>query len=149
MPHLAVATCTQRPTTNMSNTGLKQYTVFLGAPSASSASSSSAYHWRVISFEATDDSSPESQSRSQQHAIFYPPATLAEASRRISVLYENIIFKDTSVGDYDSAEDERDDGDFSSLTRPGQGAHIIPLVHTHPLMSASRPVDHDHLGTNA
>lgn len=105
----------------MSNPGLKHYTVFLGAPSASYASSKLTYNWRIVPPEATDDFSPVgSPSRSQQH-VFYPPATLAEASRRISVLYEKIIFKDTSVGDLDSVGDERDGDTYSSLARLGHG----------------------------
>lgn len=132
----------------MSNLGLKHYTVFLGAPPASSASSIVTYNWRVVSPEATDDFSPVgSPSRSQQH-VFYPPATLAEASRRISVLYENIIFKDTSVGDLDSVGDDRDDEYHSSITRLRDGAKTSTLLHAFPLITVNRPDDHDHLGSD-
>lgn len=46
----------------------------------------------------TYETSADSQTQPSQH-FSYPAATLEEASRRISLLYENIIFQDTSDAD--------------------------------------------------
>ncbi|KAF8146472.1 hypothetical protein K438DRAFT_503882 [Mycena galopus ATCC 62051] len=79
--------------------------VFLGAPSASEIHRSpSEYHWRAVSSKsALQDFS--------QAAAFYPPATLEAASRRISLLYQNVIFDESKE---EPEDDYRgDDGEFS------------------------------------
>jgi hypothetical protein len=59
------------------------YRVFLGAPSrAETQQARGSYHWQTVS------------SKHSPSAIF-PPATLESADRRISLIYQNIIFKES------------------------------------------------------
>ncbi|KZT71673.1 hypothetical protein DAEQUDRAFT_92262 [Daedalea quercina L-15889] len=61
---------------------MKSYRVFLGAPPASEinvAVDGTAYHWKTVSPVGEQD-------------VTLPTATIEAASRRISALYENIIF---------------------------------------------------------
>lgn len=46
--------------------------------------------------------------------LLYPPATLAAASRRISALYENVIFREQA-----SLEDGSDVDDAEDVGQPG------------------------------
>ncbi|KIJ16611.1 hypothetical protein PAXINDRAFT_162335 [Paxillus involutus ATCC 200175] len=65
------------------------YRVFLGAPSAADVDKDpKSYVWKTI-----QDPSPSTQP--SQSLFPYPPATLDAASRRISLLYQNVIFDDT------------------------------------------------------
>ncbi|KAJ7083151.1 hypothetical protein B0H15DRAFT_429129 [Mycena belliarum] len=66
--------------------------VFLGAPSASDIHRNPReYRWRTVSHK------PMTQPSSQ--TAFYPPATLEAASRRISLMYQNVIFDDSNEED--------------------------------------------------
>jgi len=56
--------------------------VFIGAPSADNLSSSSEYQWNTTSSTTPQPVRPQT------------PATFEAASRRISRIYENIMFKD-------------------------------------------------------
>ena len=90
-----------------------RYTVFLGAPSPSSAlndvDDSVLYQWRTLPSTANpvlNDTSVDSFSG-------YPSSALDGASRRISVMYENMIFTDDEEdkGDTQTVEEElMDDG---------------------------------------
>ena len=63
------------------------------------------YQWQTI----------ESKSRGiQPPSIIFPPATLEAASRRVSLIYQNIIFKDQ-----DDEEPENSDNDDSRARNPG------------------------------
>ncbi|KAJ6544176.1 hypothetical protein B0H19DRAFT_956481 [Mycena capillaripes] len=65
--------------------------VFLGAPRASDIHRTpSEYHWRTVSSKSL---APSGESQSQ--SAIYPPATLEAASRRISLMYQNVIFDDS------------------------------------------------------
>jgi hypothetical protein len=63
---------------------MTHYRVFLGAPSISDLKKDPAatYTWKTV----------EPPSAAATQALVYPPATLEAASRRISLLYQNIIF---------------------------------------------------------
>ncbi|KAI0028477.1 hypothetical protein K488DRAFT_80658 [Vararia minispora EC-137] len=80
--------------------------VFLGAPSVNDPVTSSNYAWTTITCPNAT-SSPGEKYRSSSWAG-YAPATLKAASRRISMLYENIIFSEQSSYGVE-------DGDMSSL----------------------------------
>ncbi|KAJ7745415.1 hypothetical protein DFH07DRAFT_16046 [Mycena maculata] len=72
--------------------------VFLGAPSASEIHCDpSEYHWRTVSSQ----SALHRQASSQAAANVYPPATLEAASRRISLMYNNVIFDESEEEDPD------------------------------------------------
>ncbi|KAG1849271.1 hypothetical protein DFJ58DRAFT_452927 [Suillus subalutaceus] len=66
---------------------MTHFRVFLGAPSVSDLRKDAAgsYTWKTIEPPLVDAS----------QALLYPPATLEAASRRISLLYQNIIFDDS------------------------------------------------------
>ncbi|KAG1742014.1 hypothetical protein EDB19DRAFT_692235 [Suillus lakei] len=65
---------------------MTHFRVFLGAPSVNDLKKEpGSYTWKTIE--------PPSAEASQ--ALLYPPATLEAASRRISLLYQNIIFDDS------------------------------------------------------
>ncbi|KAG6840086.1 hypothetical protein C0991_009063 [Blastosporella zonata] len=67
------------------------YRVFLGAPSLSDLDKDpSSYQWQTIS---SNQAFPPKRTIATQ-SIILPPATLEAASRRISRIYENIIFDD-------------------------------------------------------
>jgi len=76
---------------------MARFRVFLGAPPAADvATDPNGYVWKTL-----QEPSP------MQSLVPYPPATLDAASRRISLLYQNVIFTD-------SQEPEPDDGDDDS-----------------------------------
>ncbi|KAJ7123172.1 hypothetical protein C8R44DRAFT_785468 [Mycena epipterygia] len=88
--------------------------VFLGAPRASDIHRDpSEYHWRTVSSKSM--SQPESSSQ----AIVYPPATLAAASRRISLMYQNVIFDDSK--EEEDPDGKRDDENFSTWPPTAEG----------------------------
>ncbi|RDB24331.1 hypothetical protein Hypma_008495 [Hypsizygus marmoreus] len=69
------------------------YRVFTGAPLKTDIDKDpSLYHWQTISSQA--QSFPVRRAISATQPIVFPPATLEAASRRISLLYRNIIFDD-------------------------------------------------------
>ncbi|KAG6919104.1 hypothetical protein DXG01_009360 [Tephrocybe rancida] len=68
------------------------YRVFLGAPSLADLNKDpSSFQWQTISSQEAFSSK---RTLSATQSIIFPPATLEAASRRISRLYENIIFDD-------------------------------------------------------
>ncbi|KIO04234.1 hypothetical protein M404DRAFT_1000744 [Pisolithus tinctorius Marx 270] len=84
------------------------YRVFLGAPLTSDlARDPSSYVWKTTESTPT----PFSPSYVPPHdpTLVYPTATLDEASRRISLLYQNIIFKDADE-DGERIDDSEPDG---------------------------------------
>ena len=68
---------------------MKSYRVFLGAPPASEIKiRRDEYHWQTVS-------EPAATLVSQHHVDITLPVTIVEAaSKRISALYENIIFRE-------------------------------------------------------
>ncbi|KAJ7476975.1 hypothetical protein B0H11DRAFT_2031462 [Mycena galericulata] len=78
--------------------------VFLGAPLASDIHRDvREYHWRTVSSKSLPQ-----QAYSQ---VVYPAATLEAASRRISLLYNNVIFDE-------SKEEDSDERDETFITWP-------------------------------
>ncbi|KAF7331014.1 hypothetical protein MVEN_02441700 [Mycena venus] len=83
--------------------------LFLGAPSASDIyRSPSEYHWRTVSSRSA------AQAQTSSQAPIYPPATLEAASRRISLMYQNVIFDESK----EELEDEGRGGDETFFTWP-------------------------------
>ncbi|KAJ8583142.1 hypothetical protein M405DRAFT_749097 [Rhizopogon salebrosus TDB-379] len=73
------------------------FRVFVGAPSASDLKrDTGSYIWKTIEPPSADVS----------QALIYPPATLDAASRRISLLYQNIIFEDSDEEVFDQGNGE-------------------------------------------
>ncbi|KAI5997695.1 hypothetical protein F5J12DRAFT_785154 [Pisolithus orientalis] len=86
-----------------------QFRVFLGAPLTSDlARDPSSYVWKTMESTPT----PFSPSYVPPHdpTLVYPTATLDEASRRISLLYQNIIFEDADDEDGEWIDDSESDG---------------------------------------
>lgn len=78
------------------------FRVFLGAPtSADTDSDLTGYVWQTL------------QEPSQSEP--YPPATLNAASRRISLLYQNVIFDSSLDSEPDHGDDHVDDPGMSLL----------------------------------
>jgi hypothetical protein len=79
-----------------------RYTVFLGAPSPSSTlndvDDGVLYQWRTL----PSTSNPVSKDTSIDSFSGYPSSALDGASRRISAMYENIIFADGEEGEGDT-----------------------------------------------
>ncbi|KAK7437955.1 hypothetical protein VKT23_018390 [Stygiomarasmius scandens] len=75
------------------------YHVFLGAPTAKevlqTADSSASWNWTTVSSKSIK---PQSSS---DFSYLLPPATLEAASRRISLIYRNIIFQDNDGNNND------------------------------------------------
>ena len=90
------------------------YRVFLGAPSAADIGTDpSSYTWKTTESMST---SPLQPSFSQHNpSVVYPPATLDAASRRISLLYQDVIFRDTDE------EEQDDDGPEYNETQDCDG----------------------------
>ena len=89
-----------------------RFRVFLGAPSAADIDTDpSDYVWQTL----------QDSSITQHSLAFvpYPPATLDAASRRISLLYQNVIFDSIS----DSREPELDHVSASQQDDPGTSPH--------------------------
>ncbi|KAI6043369.1 hypothetical protein EDC04DRAFT_2652780, partial [Pisolithus marmoratus] len=111
------------------------YRVFIGAPPASDLGRDlGSYAWRTT--ERASASSPLSCAPLHDPTLVYPTATLDEASRRISLLYQNIIFKDSDE-DGERIDDSRpveadgetqDDGERATtfLTWPPTPADTQP-----------------------
>jgi hypothetical protein len=83
-----------------------RYTVFLGAPTPSSTLDDEgvSYQWRTLA--STLD--PVTQDTSTDLFAGFPSSALDAASRRISTMYENVIFADGSEdeGDTQIVEEE-------------------------------------------
>ncbi|KAJ7499685.1 hypothetical protein FB451DRAFT_1206199 [Mycena latifolia] len=87
--------------------------VFLGAPSASDIHRNpTEYHWRTLS-------SPKPATQSSSQAALYPPATLEAASRRISLMYQNVIFDDSK--EEEDPDDRQEAGTFITWPPTAQG----------------------------
>ncbi|KAI9445951.1 hypothetical protein H4582DRAFT_517837 [Lactarius indigo] len=108
-----------------------KYVVFLGAPSPSSTSTyndedRTSYQWHtVIGAPSTPDLSQLSKKMSLELIPMYPSSALDTASRRISAMYENIIFGDededegdTQVIEDDLTRDLRDRTTWVATTQP-------------------------------
>jgi hypothetical protein len=68
---------------------MTHYRVFLGAPSrAEMRQSPDSYQWQTVSSEPSPSAS-----------VIFPPATLEAASRRISLIYQGVIFKEPDEGE--------------------------------------------------
>ncbi|KAH9009659.1 hypothetical protein EDB84DRAFT_1591031 [Lactarius hengduanensis] len=108
-----------------------KYVVFLGAPSPSSTSTSSddgrsSYQWHTVT--PTPDPSQAQLSKKMSLEllpIMYSSSALDAASRRISAMYENIIFGDededegdTQVVEEDLTRDIRDRTTWVATTQP-------------------------------
>ena len=74
---------------------MPQFRIFLGAPSRGEAfrTSMQSYQWQTV------------ESKVQAPSVIFPPATLEAASRRISLIYQNIIFKDQDHQDPENSGD--------------------------------------------
>ncbi|KAH9032044.1 hypothetical protein EDB85DRAFT_1865347 [Lactarius pseudohatsudake] len=114
-----------------------KYVVFLGAPSPSSTSTSSddgrsSYQWHTVT--PTPDPSQAQLSKKMNLEllpIMYPSSALDAASRRISAMYENIIFGDEDEDEGDTQVVEED------LTRDIRG---MPVA----IISIERPGSRQH-----
>lgn len=96
-----------------------RYSVFLGAPSPSSTLNDDGvfYQWRTLASTAN----PVLKGTSSFPG--YPSSALDAASRRISVMYENIIFTDEDEGEGDTQAVEGD------LMGDGRGdTQLFPLI---------------------
>jgi hypothetical protein len=91
---------------------MTHYRVFLGAPSISDLKKDPAvsYTWKTV----------EPPSAAATQALVYPPATLEAASRRISLLYQNIIFDESNE---QGSDEERSEG--SQLLMNGMSSSTI------------------------
>lgn len=79
---------------------MTRFRVFIGAPlTHDNADVSVPYHWQTATLETHPASMP---------ALSYPPATLEAANRRISFIYQNIIF-----GESDGLENYLISGDVN------------------------------------
>ncbi|KAL6303504.1 hypothetical protein BKA93DRAFT_826566 [Sparassis latifolia] len=77
------------------------YRVFIGAPSPKDLRNPAvSYHWQIVS--------------SKPVTFTLPPATLEAASRRISLLYQNIIFRESE----DDEEEGDEEGFENALKKP-------------------------------
>ncbi|KAH7909223.1 hypothetical protein BJ138DRAFT_1102866 [Hygrophoropsis aurantiaca] len=85
---------------------MSNYRVFIGAPSAADINADPlSYTWTTIQ--------PPIQASSQDSlSIIYPAATIEAAGRRISLLYQNIIFNDADE------DDEHDPGGNPNQSNP-------------------------------
>jgi hypothetical protein len=84
---------------------MTHYRVFLGAPSrAEMRQLSGSYQWQTVSSEPLPPAS-----------VIFPPATLEAASRRISLIYQGVIFKEPDERDgVDEKMDLHGSGETSS-----------------------------------
>ncbi|KAG6809895.1 hypothetical protein H0H92_014214 [Tricholoma furcatifolium] len=81
------------------------YRVFLGAPTLADLDNDpSLYQWQTIS---SKEAIPPKRTLAATQSVIFPSATLEAASRRISRIYENVIFDEKST---DGNLDETTDG---------------------------------------
>lgn len=91
---------------------MAQFRVFIGAPSVSDLRRDAGpYTWRTI----------EPPSAEVSQALIYPLATLAAATRRISLLYQNIIFDDSDEEAFDQENVVNDED--ADLSQKGVSHH--------------------------
>jgi len=94
---------------------MTQFRVFVGSPSVGDLRRDvGPYTWRTIDSPSTEVS----------QALVYPPATLEAASRRISLMYQNIIFDDS---DEELFDQERVHDEGADLSQKGT---YTRLLHT-------------------
>jgi len=94
---------------------MAQYRVFIGAPSVNDLKrDTGSYTWKTI----------EPPSAEVSQALVYPPATLEAATRRISLLYQNIIFDDSGEEVFDQ---EHVCGEGGDLSQKGASHHTRRL----------------------
>ncbi len=89
---------------------MRNFRVFTGAPSMQEleeAPTDTSYQWQTVT--------------SEPKSVLYPlpPATVEAASRRISLLYQNMIFRDTEEGDLDYDGDQTEEQE-----NPGDQHHV-------------------------
>ena len=89
------------------------YRIFLGAPSPQDlanidSSAASAYHWQTVSSSSRIPSKSSSTRFIETQPLILPPATLEAASRRISLIYQNVIFDESRDEEGDSLLEEDD-----------------------------------------
>lgn len=85
------------------------YQIFFGAPRAEDIDQDpKTYYWQTVS------SSPVAPSSSLELALL-PPTTLEAASRRISLIYQNIIFREEDEAD--QPEDDPGEYDITSMKK--------------------------------
>ncbi|KAF8079307.1 hypothetical protein FPV67DRAFT_109872 [Lyophyllum atratum] len=111
------------------------YRIFLGAPSIADLDKDpSSYQWQTIP-STSRQIAPAKRTISATQSIVFPAATLEAASRRISLIYKNIIFDDGPEEDQFDGQDEEGVGadqttmftwpptsDETGVTRPDQTA---------------------------
>jgi len=117
---------------------MTQFRVFLGAPSQKALrqeSTESSYHWQTIS------------TSSRSFSAILPPATLEAASRRISRIYENIIFNDAEEEGL-CCNEEDDDGALYRviiidkwLNLATEQTNLISWLPTEPRDASSRHIE--------
>ena len=101
--------------TEISPTTMVRFRVFLGAPVAADVGTDpDGYVWQTI------QESP------------YPPATLDAASRRVSLLYQNVIFDDVSEPDPDH-DDDCPGMSLSPGIRGSADRTVLPKMAARPL----------------
>ena len=92
----------QRKINGINRSSMTQYRVFLGAPSREETrQSSGSYQWQNVSSEPWPSAS-----------VIFPPATLEAASRRVSLIYQGVIFKEPDEREHDigSERDQHGEG---------------------------------------
>ena len=110
-----------------------RYTIFLGAPSPSTLSDDGMlYQWHTLESAAY----PASMDIAIDFFSGYPSSALDGASRRISAIYENIIF----------ASDDEDEGDTQTLEEEliGDGQGGGARLSRHRCGSSHSSVRSDH-----
>ena len=129
---------------------MSRFHVFLKAPSFSEFQSNKEYRWETILYDKPSQPGRSSLGASSAASrISLPPATLEEASRRISRIYENIIFNDAhSDGEeeYDG-EDQSNDGILDTRNSQGRQTEAIP-THCADLTPMAREHHVHYLATN-
>ncbi|KAI6115411.1 hypothetical protein EV401DRAFT_1865173 [Pisolithus croceorrhizus] len=109
------------------------YRVFLGAPPTSDlARDPGSYVWKTT--ERTSTLLPLPYAPPHDPTLVYPTATLHEASRRISLLYQNVIFKDA-----DEDEERIDDTTPDGLTPTRRSDRATTFLTWPPTPAATRP----------
>lgn len=110
---------------------MSRFRVFTGAPKRmdlDEASTGKTYRWQTI----------PSQSVPRQSQPWYtlPPATMASANRRISLLYENIIFQDDSDAEAAFGNEGLKDGPDDPAT-VGAGRKILFMATRYKLIATT------------
>ncbi|KIJ93123.1 hypothetical protein K443DRAFT_112538 [Laccaria amethystina LaAM-08-1] len=106
------------------------YRIFLGAPSPQDlanidSSAASAYHWQTVSSSSRIPSKSSSTRLIETQSLILPPATLEAASRRISLIYQNIIFDESKDEEGDSLVEEDDLRDGNESRKLGDQTTLI------------------------